>query len=284
VDAVQFSPLIPGSASLEDCPDGAFDQMTVAAPRAAVERRSVLASALRVLSPGGTLTALAPKDQGGMRIAGELTEFGCLVEETSRRHHRICRTTRPAKPIGIDDAIAAGGWQVPPALGLWSRPGIFSWDRPDPGSVQLCAHLSGLAGNGADLGCGVGLLARAVLKSATVQRLVLVDVDRRAIQAVERNVVDPRAYSLWRDVREPYPELADLDFVVMNPPFHDGGAEDRALGQAFVRAAAAALKPRGVCWVVANRHLPYERLMTTLFADIRQVSQEDGYKIYEARR
>ena len=219
-----------------------------------------------------------------MRIAGELAAFGCAVEETSRRHHRICRTVRPAQLVGIEDAIAAGDWQVPPTLGLWSRPGIFSWDRPDPGSVQLCTHLSGLAGVGADFGCGVGLLSLEVLKSLAMERLFLIDIDGRAVQAAARNVVDPRAYFLWHDVREPYPELADLDFVVMNPPFHDGGAEDRALAHAFIRAASAALKLGGACWLVANRHLPYERIMTTLFAEVRQVSQEEGYKIYEARR
>ena len=46
-----------------------------------------------------------------------------------------------------------------------------------------------------------------------------------------------------------------LDFVVMNPPFHDGGAEDKALGVAFIEAAARMLARRGACWLVANRHL-----------------------------
>ncbi|WP_163545134.1 methyltransferase, partial [Klebsiella pneumoniae] len=62
--------------------------------------------------------------------------------------------------------------------------------------------------------------------------------------------------------------LKALDFVVMNPPFHDGGAEDKALGQAFVRRAADLLKPRGTCWLVANRHLPYEAVLAPLFKTV----------------
>ena len=42
-------------------------------------------------------------------------------------------------------------------------------------------------------------------------------------------------------MRQELHALQDLDFVVMNPPFHDGGTEDRSLGEAFIRRAAAVL-------------------------------------------
>ena len=74
----------------------------------------------------------------------------------------------------------------------------------------------------------------------------------------------------------------DLDFVVMNPPFHDGGAEDRRLGQAFIRQAAAMLKKGGVLWLVANRHLPYEADITAAFKRSRPVADKGGYKVIEA--
>jgi 16S rRNA (guanine1207-N2)-methyltransferase len=225
---------------------------------------------------------LAPKDRGGQRLPKELAEFGCAADQTSRRHHRICTVVRPAQLAGLDEAIAAGGPQVPPALGLWSQPGVFSWDRPDHGSRMLTRHLPVLAGIGADLGCGVGLLALKALESASVRRLSLIDIDRRAIDVARRNVADPRADIAWGDVRQS--TFQDLDFVIMNPPFHDGGAEDRSLGGAFIRRAAASLRPGGVCWLVANRHLPYETHLKTLFASARLVEQGNGFKIYEARR
>jgi 16S rRNA (guanine1207-N2)-methyltransferase len=111
---------------------------------------------------------------------------------------------------------------------------------------------------------------------------MLIDIDRRAIDAATRNVHDPRATLLWRDVREGS-GLNGLDFVVMNPPFHDAGAEDRALGEAFIRRAAEALRPGGVCWLVANRHLPYEAALKALFPALRMAAQGDRYKIFEAR-
>jgi 16S rRNA (guanine1207-N2)-methyltransferase len=282
--AVQLSPLIPGSARFEDHADGSFTSAVMLAPAGVIERRFALAQALRILAGGGVLTVLAPKDRGGNRLADELGGLGCAVEVTSRRHHRICHTVRPAEPVGLDDAIATGNLQIPPALGLWSQPGVFSWDRPDPGSLALIRHLPQLAGAGADFGCGVGLLARTVLEGPAVTRLSLLDIDRRAIDAAKRNVIDPRTAFAWHDVRQDMQDVRQLDFVVMNPPFHDGGAEDRALGEIFIRRAAASLRPGGVCWLVANRHLPYERHLAAAFPTVRQVEQTEGYKIYEARR
>jgi 16S rRNA (guanine1207-N2)-methyltransferase len=258
--------------------------MTVAAPAGVLERHFTLAHALRVLAPGGRLTALAPNDRGGNRLAKELADFGCAVDQVSRRHHRICTAVRPDRLSGLDEAVAAGGVQVPPALGLWSQPGIFSWDRPDSGSLMLSRHLPPLKGVGADLGCGVGLLSLAALESSALQRISLVDLDRRAIDAARRNVVDRRAEFTWCDVRQGMHDIQDLDFVIMNPPFHDGGAEDRTLGEAFIHRAAALLKPGGVCWLVANRHLPYEAHLKASFSKLRQLEQGDGFKIYEARR
>jgi 16S rRNA (guanine1207-N2)-methyltransferase len=70
----------------------------------------------------------------------------------------------------------------------------------------------------------------------------------------------------------------------MNPPFHDGGAEDKALGVAFIQAAAGMLHKGGTAWIVANRHLPYEHALAAAFADVAVKADAGGYKIFEARK
>jgi 16S rRNA (guanine1207-N2)-methyltransferase len=282
--AVQLSPLVPGAEAIEALPDGALSRITLLAPPGTLERRYVLAHALRALAPGGELVALAPKTLGGSRLAGELSAFGCAVGEAARRHHRICRAARPADPAGLEAAIAAGAPRLAEGLGLWTQPGLFSWDRLDPGTALLLRSADGLAGRGADLGCGVGILARRVLESAAVGDLTCVDIDRRAIDAARRNIADPRARFLHLDARQPAPALADLDFVIMNPPFHVGGREDRGLGLAFISAAAAMLRPGGVCRLVANVMLPYEARLAAVFARVRPLAQAGGFKVWEAIR
>jgi 16S rRNA (guanine1207-N2)-methyltransferase len=282
--AAQVSPLIPGSARLEDAASSSLDAAVLLAPPGTIERRYALALALQALRPGGSLVALAPKDRGGARIAKDLAGFGCAPSDEGRRHHRICALTRPERLDGLADALAEGSPRHVDNLALCTQPGIFSWDRIDPGSALLLSVLPRLAGRGADLGCGLGILARAVLASEAVTGLTLVDIDRRAVEMARRNVADDRARLVWADIRTPQPDLARLDFVVMNPPFHDGGGEDRALGQAFIARAAEVLRPGGALWLTANAHLPYERVLAERFSAVTQRAAAGGYKVYEARR
>jgi 16S rRNA (guanine1207-N2)-methyltransferase len=280
-DAVQTSPLIPGSTAIESLDDQSVEAAMIYAPPGVLERRYIVAQALRVLKVGGRLDVLAPKDRGGSRLKKELEGFGLTFTEAAKAHHRRCIAARPETVEGLEAAIAAGGLQKVAGLEAWSQPGVFAWDRIDPGSALLAAHVPELKGAGADLGCGYGALGTVVLRSPTVTSLRLVDLDRRAVEAARRNIEDGRATLEWADART-LPDGGDLDFIVSNPPFHDGGAEDRRLGQAFIRKAAGMLKKGGVLWLVANRHLPYEAELNAAFKRVRPVADQGGYKLFEA--
>lgn len=282
-DAAQVSPLIPGSARLEDLAEASLDRIVVLAPPGTLERRYALSLSLRALRPGGRLTALAPKDRGGARLGRELKAFGCEPAETARRHHRICEVARPEALAPLDAVIREGAPRHIDNLALCTQPGVFSWDRLDPGTALLLSTLPVLSGKGADFGCGIGVLARAVLASPAVTALTLIDIDRRAVEMARRNVADPRAVIRWADIRAPDAALSRLDFVVMNPPFHDGGTEDQMLGQVFIRRAAESLRPGGTLWLTANTHLPYEAPLNAAFKSVTLKASAGGYKIYEAR-
>ena len=292
--AVQVSPLSPGAGSLEQFAEGSLGAVVMSAPPGTLERRHELAAALQALRPGAILTAVALKDRGGTRLRKDLEGFGCVVEESAKRHHRICTCERPGALFGIAQALSEGAPRLVEALSLWSQPGVFSWDRLDPGSALLSKTLPSLSGRGAELGCGLGYLALTVLRSPEVERLSLIDIDRRAVEAARRNIDDPRVDLQWADVAAPDlgrsdlsttgGDLRDLDFVVMNPPFHEGGVERRELGQIFIRRAAEALRKDGGLWLVANRHLPYEAVLASLFTRVEVKTEQGGYKVFEARR
>ncbi|MEQ1651738.1 MAG: class I SAM-dependent methyltransferase [Hyphomicrobium sp.] len=282
--SVQCSPQVPGASVLEALEPQSCARIAVHAPPSTIERRAVLALALRALRPGGHLIALAANSKGGTRLANELSAFGCTVSASHKRHHQVVAADVPAARVGIEQAIADAMPRLLPELGLWSQPGLFNWDRIDPGTQVLLNHLPPLIGRGADLGCGIGVLARAVRRHAEPPHITLIDIDQRALTMARLNVTGDGVTTLWADVRTARDLPANLDFVVTNPPFHDAGEEDKALGQAFITKAAAMLKPGGVLWLTANRHLPYEATLKQLFATVEQIAQASGYKIYAARK
>lgn len=279
--ATQTSPLIPGATALECVAEGSVDEIMIYAPPGVLERRYTLALALKALKPGGRLDAMAPKDRGGSRLKKELEAFGAKVGERAKAHHRRCVVIKGDGLTGLDAAIAAGAPRLVPGLEAWSQPGVFAWDRIDPGSALLAQTLPPLKGAGADLGCGYGALATVALRSPAVTALRLYDLDRRAVEMARKNVEDGRVTIEQADVRT-LPTDGDLDFIVTNPPFHDGGAEDKRLGQTFIRQAAGMLKKGGTLWLVANRHLPYEAELNEAFKRVRMVADTGGYKVFEA--
>ena len=119
------------------------------------------------------------------------------------------------------------------------------------------------------------------MASSDVERLCLIDIDRRAIEAARRNVDDPRVHFSWASVRSDQP-FEKLDFVVTNPPFHDAGSEDKRLGTVFIERAAALLRSGGSFWMVANRHLPYEKVLKAMFRRVTPVTEAHGFKVFSA--
>jgi 16S rRNA (guanine1207-N2)-methyltransferase len=284
--ARQVSPLALGSFALEEVEPDSQESVTLLAPPGTIERRYALALSLRALREGGTLTALAPKDKGGSRIGKELSAFGASAEEDSKRHHRICRVQKSAlNNEALAAAIHDGAPRFDEKLQAWTQPGVFSWDRLDPGSALLLERLPILSGRGADLGAGLGFLSRAVLAaSSQIKHIHLFELDRRSAGLAAKNVNPARSTVHWADVRGWKGPIDRLDFVVTNPPFHDGGQEDQSLGMDFLETAARILAKGGTAWVVANRHLPYEAVLREVFARAELLVESGGYKVYKAER
>ena len=179
-------------------------------------------------------------------------------------------------------------WALPEtrqvADGWHTAPGIFSADGPDPGSVALADALPELKGKIADLGAGWGYLtARALQQSPKIASVQMVEAEHAAVTAARLNVADERVQIDWADAttwRAPH----QMDHVISNPPFHTSRKAEPALGMAFITAAKRMLAPSGSLWLVANRHLPYERALQDSFAEVTPLPGPGGYKLIHARK
>ncbi|WP_036139542.1 methyltransferase [Aerolutibacter daejeonensis] len=277
-------------ASLQDTSQ--FPLVLVLPSRQRDEARALLARAVQWAAPGGRVVAAMDNNEGARSGEADLKALAGSVSALTKFH---CRTFWTPSLKAADEYPLLQTWaalDAPRAIegGRYlSRPGVFAWNRIDPASALLAEHLpADLSGAGADLGAGWGYLSVSALSRCPgIHALDLYEAESRALALARDNLAacapSARCDFFWHDVTHGLPK--QYDFIISNPPFHAQGRADRPdIGQRFIAAAAAALKPRGRLWLVANRHLPYESELRTHFASVRTVAERDGFKVIEAVR
>jgi len=252
------------------------------------ENRTLLAAAAAALTPEGKLTALLPNDLGAKSLEKDIKALFGNAVSTSKHHARRITATKQT----LDDALLTA-WQALAtpnnngAEGYKTAPGMFSWRKVDAGSALLAKVLNPkLAGHVADLGAGWGYLsAEALHISPNITAIELFEAEHLALDCAKLNLAGasvPIAYH-WADVAT-MPTKRMYDTIITNPPVHDLHDADIALGQRFIEQALNMANPGARIYVVANRRLPYEALLTKTCKRVEVLTEGSGYKVLEARR
>ena len=245
------------------------------------------------LADEGVLMVAQHNDAGGKRTEALFRQLVGKenMESLSKHHSRVFWAKKTASTPW--NQITLGEWRERGVLRRvmegrwWSKPGLFSWDRIDPGSALLAAHLpADLSGHAADLGSGWGFLTDHLLRHCeNIESVDLYDADADSFEASRRNlgIIPTRVKTkpIWHDITSGI-ERKQYDVIVTNPPFHDGKHQDALIGLRFIATAAAALKAHGNFWLVANKQLPYENLLAETFAETKLIAEHQGFKVLHA--
>ncbi len=278
-----------GYAADPSSPDGPFDGALVLVSRSRGFTANMLADAVERVRPGGWIVVAGEKNYGIQGARKRLSALADIVGSLAK-HHATVFWFRVSS--GLPDIVTVlRPDPYPAAEGFATAPGVFSEGHVDEGSRLLAEALpSDLGGSVADFGAGWGYLAvEALRRNPGIERMELFESSRMSLAHAERNVAALAPHRTaafhWHDLtREPVERR--FDAVIMNPPFHEGRAAEPALGHAFIAAAAAALKPGGRLYTVANRQLPYEKALASAFRTVSVLPADaDGhFKLFEAVR
>jgi len=259
-----------------------FAAAIVCVPRAKAEAYALLADAAAATGSNGLIAVDGQKTDGIDSLLRDLRARFTLSEPVSKAHGKLFSFSPgddlmqdwSAKPHHFADAY--GSFQT--------LPGVFSADGPDAGSALLAANLPAkLGARVIDLGAGWGYLSAAILAQPGVKEVHLVEAEATALACARLNITDPRAQFHWADATT-FKLDRGVDTVVCNPPFHTARDPDPALGVAFLQSAARLLASHGTLWLVANRHLPYDRTLAALFREVEEIGSDPRFRITRAAR
>lgn len=274
------------------------DIVAVRIPHDRMSQLELLVDAFSLLEPGG-MCYLAGGVNEGIKPAARAMEqlFGNAISLAQRGGHRVLRAVKryhaiPDIELFHHPLLAANVFHRVDAtlrdraVSLFTRPGVFSWEHVDEATAVMATVMDVRAGARVlDLGCGTGALG-VVAALAGSGAVCMVDADSEAVRCATRTaeaagVRDFRAVAsdIAHEVRE-----ERFDMVISNPPFHVGKATDLQVPAQFIQDAWHVLEHGGLLQLVANRTLPYERLIEERFGNI--ATRHDGarFKVLSAEK
>jgi len=268
---------------------GTFDLALLPLPKGRAYARLLLGAARRALKPEARLYLAGPNAGGAKAV---LKDAGAILGRSAtvltKARHRVGLALR------LDDAPEADLSLEPhqfeaAGLTLFGLPGVFSRDGLDEGTALLLDTLDGDLCGGArllDVGCGYGVIGlHAARQGASAVDMVdsawlAVEMARRGIAA--NGLTDVcRAWTsdLYSDVPgETY------DLIVSNPPFHAGHKVVTDAATALIAGARDRLSKGGALRLVANRFLPYDRAIESVFGRVTVVRENDSFRVLQAVR
>lgn len=162
--------------------------------------------------------------------------------------------------------------------------GVFSRGHLDRGTELLLASLElGPCETILDLGCGYGAIGVVAARLVADGRVVLTDVNERAVDLARANLAANRISNA--EVRhgalyDPVEGMA-FDHIVSNPPIRAG----RATVDRIVAEAPAHLFPGGSLWLVARTRQGADAIrarMAKAFGNAAIVKRGSGYKVFRS--
>lgn len=230
--------------------------------------------------PGQELIIAGAHREGGKVTPGIVRE---VLDSGCRRLARQGRGTLWAVDLPHQGPGREEAWRTVEMAGfaLETLPGVFGHGGLDDGTALLINALDtlDLKGPVLDFACGTGILGLAATRRQPTQAVTATDSDALALASAARNLASHgRRFSVvpsdgWSAISGRFAT------IVSNPPFHEGSRPDLRVAEDLIHRAPEFLDPGGQIVLVANRHLPLERILQKSFTRGEKIAENTRFKI-----
>lgn len=280
---------------LADFNGAALPALRHAAFRIAKEKALVhyiINSAFEQLPVGGQLFLSGYKNEGIKTYLEKAAQRAGGDYRIERAGGALCgaieRGAELGEPLPDQDYALLREVALRADLVLWSKPGIFGWQKLDAGSEFLIEHLgvvwSSPPSRVLDLGCGYGYLTVAAARHWPTAEFTATDNNVTALLACTRNMQQQgiRGAALAADCAATIVE--PFDAILCNPPFHQGFDIESELTARFLQSAKRLLRRGGRALFVVNQFIPLERKATQWFSKVDIVARNRSFKLVQVER
>jgi len=231
------------------------------------------------------------ENRGGIKSAPRHvgSRFAEVSMRDSARHCRLFEASGPIREQPFVLEAYLDEWSMPFAgkdLAFSSLPGVFAHGRLDEGTALLLEVLATRHPQGRilDFACGCGVVGIALLAMAGHANLTFLDSSALAIESSRRSL-ERNGFQAEVVASDGLSELSGtFDWIVSNPPFHRGLANDLEVAAEFFHQSGTFLAENGKIVIVFNRHLPYSKWLHQSFGSVERLAENAEYVVICASR
>ena len=266
-------------------PANCFENIIVYLPKAKARLQYIIDYASHALTENGEIWFVGENKGGIKSLPKQLKDtFETVSKMATGKHSAIvsAQGLLAAKPdFKFENYFKAQDNEL--GLNISALPGVFSQDKLDKGTALLLKYLPRkLKGRILDFGCGAGVIGSYIAKNFEYEEIEMIDDDVFAVLSAQKNIEDNKlplieAYlsNGLGDVEERY------NWIVSNPPFHQGLKTEYSVTERFLVEAKEHLKLSGKLLIVANEFLSYEVILREHFKSVNEIVRANGFKVIQ---